>query len=377
MDEKYLHNGIKLLKKRDFLEAINNFEEYIVSDNTNYIGFYYLGLAYIFRELYDEAYKYILKAYKLNENDVNTINTLAFLNLKYNNVDEAINYWLDVLDIDKKNYIVRRNLDKVKKCKNIQKLVNSASPDDFVTFKTKKSMDLPFKIPLLETFKINYIWLSVFIIITAGVVFFLFRYNIQNNNAVHLPLEINIKNLSNITLPDIEGDYIIDKSIKKSIFNLKADEIQILFYETKKHIQKQYFNKATININKILHSNAGIIIKKKFKILKHFIIPRQTFKLQDNISYSTLMNLPLLYEDIQIVWEGKMEDIELDEEEPLIVFNFFVKEKEQSIGVAKVFFKKLFTNLVNGKNVIISGKFIQIDKKSRSPIIEGISLKEL
>ncbi|MBU1078544.1 MAG: hypothetical protein KKH98_14695 [Spirochaetes bacterium] len=375
MSDKYLHNGIKLLKKRDFLEAINNLEEYITYDNTNYLGYYYLGLAYIFRELYDEAYKYISKAYKLNENDVNTINTLAFLNLKFNNVDEAINYWLDALDIDKKNYIAKRNLDKVKSSKNIKKLVNSASGDEFINFKVKKTIELPFKIPhLFDSIKINYIGLIIFIAV-IGIIFLLTRIDFNKFKIKKGLSGDDVKNLTKISLPNLDRDYMIDKTITKSIFNLKPEEVRELFYKTKLLIQKQHLNEAAVIINKVLHSNAGLIIKEKFKILKQFISPQQTFELPDNVVYSDLMNLPLIYEDVQVIWEGKMEDIRIDDEESSTVFNLFVKEHGQTIGVARVIFTRLITTLTNGKDVIVSGRFIKVDQTSRNPVIEGLHLK--
>ncbi len=145
--EKKLHNGIKSLKKKDYLEAIHNLEEYIAHNNTNYLAYYYLGLAYIFRELYDEAYTHISKAYQLNKNDTNIINAIAFLNLKLNNIDEAINFWLDILDVDKNNHTARRNLNKVKKSNNSERLVSTASPDEFISFKLKKDLNLNLKIP--------------------------------------------------------------------------------------------------------------------------------------------------------------------------------------------------------------------------------------
>lgn len=371
--EKYLHNGIKSLKKKDFLEAINNLEEYISYNDTNYLGYYYLGLAYIFRELYDEAYKYILKAYELNEYDFNTINTLAFLNLKFNNVDEAVNYWLDILDIDKKNHIAKRNLEKVKKCSNIDKLVSSVYPDEFINFKVKKNIRLNIRFP---KFRLKYLKICIPVIIAAGITLLIYKLIVTRDNIKIKKFDIpSKKNFQSVDLPDMEKDYIIDKNIKKSIFNLKPGEIKKLFYNTKKFIQRQSYNKAIININKILHSNAGIIIKERFKILKSFTRTRETFQLKDNISYSTLMNLPLLYEDIQVVWKGKIEDIKSDEDTQTTMFNLFVKENKQSIGMAKVIFQKMFTNLTNGKKAVISGKFLKLDEKSRRPVIEGIGMK--
>ncbi len=173
----------------------------------------------------------------------------------------------------------------------------------------------------------------------------------------------------------MKEDYVIDKNIKKSIFTLKPGEVKNIFHNTKKFIKAQYFNKATISINKVLHSNAGMIIKERFKILKSFISSLETFKLKDNIHYSTLMNLPLLYEDIQVVWKGKIEDISIDEDAQTSMFNIFVKENKKTIGMAKIVFKKILTNLTNGKEVILSGKFLKIDEKTRNPIIEGIGIK--
>ncbi len=222
MQDKYLHNGIKLLKHGDFLEATNNFEEYIIYDNSDYLGYYYLGLAYIFRELYDEAYKYITKANKLNENDLSTINTLAFLNLKFDNVDEAINYWLDILDIDKKNYIAKRNLDKVKKSKHIQKLVTSAEPDEFINFKIKKGLHLSNIMPILpkplKNIRPLYIWISLGIITLSGLTVFIiikkpFTYK-------RTPKIISKATLYKVVLPNMEADYIIDK---KSIYKYETN----------------------------------------------------------------------------------------------------------------------------------------------------------
>lgn len=377
MDDKYLHNAIKLLKKRDFLEAINNLEEYIANDNSNYLAYYFLGLAYIFRELYDEAYKYISKAYKLNDNDINTINTLAFLNLKYNNVDEAINYWLDILDIDKKNYIAKRNLEKVKKSKNIQKLVNAAKPDEFVTFKIKKSLDLPFSMPSFSHI-INPKYVIAGMILIAVFFIIIYIINIKPSSTKKERLsQKQLQTLNNMNLPNLENDYLIDNNISKSPFNLKPEEIKQLFYQTKKLIARQYFNQATININKVLHSNAHFIVKEKFQILKQFLGYHSSFKIKDNVNYNTLINLPLLYEEVQVIWQGKIEDIELSEEENSTTFNLFIKQEGQSIGMAKVYFNRLFNNLNNGNEVIISGRFIKIDKQNRNPIIEGIGVKDL
>jgi tetratricopeptide (TPR) repeat protein len=374
--EKYLHSAIKLLKRKDFLEAIHNLEEYIIENPDNYLGHYYMGLAYIFRELYDEAYEHINKANSLTENDANTTNALAFLNLKYNNVDEAINYWLDILDFDKKNYLARRNLDKVKKAKNVDRLIKNASPLEFINFKVRTPLN--FKLPKIPGINSKVLKISSITIISIGIIALLFIYLPKTKFLTQRKTkQLNVKKLEALNLPDIEKDYIIDKDIKKSVYNVKPEEIKKLFTATKVFIKNKEYNKATVNINKVLHSNAGILIKERFKILKSFIVTRETFQLKDNIEFSTLMNLPLIYEDTQVVWEGKIEDIDIDKKAQLSRFNLFVKEDNDSIGIARIVFNKLFTSLTNGKNIRISGTFIKIDEKNRYPLIEGVGLQKI
>jgi len=378
---KYLNDGIKALKKRDFLEAIHNLEKCIQIDKNNPLGYYYLGLSYIFRELYDDAYTFILKAYQLNDSDADTINALAFLNLKFGNIKEAINYWLDILDMDPNNYIAKINLNKLKNAKNPNRLILIAKPQDFINFHLKGeyfNYKLPLKFNIKPFLRKNYLLIIILLLISFGIIFVILSpQKIKRNYFLTKKIKFfsHRKKLNNITFPDINDDYIIDKNIKKSILKLKPYEIKKIFLKTKNLIKNKEYNKAIININKILHSNTSVVVKERFQILKTFIPEVESFTIKNNIPYSTLMNLPLLYQDVQVVWKGKIEDLIIDDKKNKTTFNLIVKEKNNSVGMAKIFFNKLLVNLTNTQNAIVSGKFLKLDNKTRTPVIKGIGIK--
>lgn len=366
--EKHLHNGIRLLKHGDFIGAIDNFEEYNSNDNTNPSSYYYLGLTYIFRGLFDEAYNYLLKAHRLSENDANVLNALAFLNLRSNRVEEAVNYWLDILDLDKGNYFAKRNLDKVRQTKNIDKLVKTAAAEEFISFKIRKGLRI-------DLFKLNFLRTAsaavLLLVIVLAAVFIVRMSGRDRVTAVH---KVHLEDIEKVSMPEEGSDYIIDRSVTRSILKLNPEEVLALFRSTKELLKKALYNKALFNINKVLHSNSTIAVKEKFRILGQFTAVRENFGLPDNVDYSELVNFPLFYEGVQVVWQGKIEDLSL--EGGRVAFNLIVKEKNKAIGVVKVRFDRNVFNIANGMDIVLSAQFQKIDEETRHPLLQGISIKK-
>lgn len=375
--QKYFDEGFKSLKRGDYLNAISNFEECLTYDRNDYLVYYYLGLAYIFRKNYEDAYKFLAKAYKLNSEDTSVINAIAFLNLKDGNIQEAINYWLDALDIEPKNVNIKRNLEKVRKTKDVKKLAEIAKAEDFIGFKIRRRIYLKFDLILFIRKNIKYITAGIIPVVIIG--YFLFFKPSDNKRIVKPDIsfkdEFNVKSLKEIELPDIKDDYIIDRNIKKSLFRFTKSDAQFMFNRCKKYIKEKKYNLATVIINKILHSNLNFIIKEKFSILKRFIPEINKFNIKDNITYSELMNFPTIYEDIYVIWQGKVEDIELDEENNITEFKVIVKESESAVGVANIYFNQLLPVLKEGINIKLLGRFEGIKEGSRYPVIRGISIK--
>ncbi len=377
--QKHFDEGLKSLKKGDFLNAITNFEECLTYDKNDYLIYYYLGITYIFRENYENAYKYLLQAYKLNAEDTSVLNAIAFINLKEGNVQEAINYWLDGLDIEPKNIIIKRNLERIKKAKNVDKLVETVVPEDFIGFRVRMRVSWKFfNLEFLKQKKKLYIILSIIIFIIILTVIPLVFDNRKEDNIRYKEVKVKIqnkKNIDDIKLPDIKEDYIEDKSIKKSLFKFSKSDVIYLFERCKRYIESKEYNSAIIIINKILHSTLSFPIKERFKILLGFIPQIKEFKVKDNIQYSEIMNLPTIYEGVNILWQGKVDDIEILENKNESYFNFIVRENGDTAGVVIAYMKQIMPSLKNGDSIELLGKFVGIKEGTRMPFISVNSIK--
>lgn len=370
--QEHFNNGLKSFKKGDFLTAILNFEECLNYDPNDFLVHYYLGLVHIYRKNYDTAFKFIKTAYQLNNEDVNVINALAFLSLKNGNTQEAINFWVEALEIEPKNIIIKKNLEHLKKSKDIKKLIESASPEEFIRFKIRHELKININ-KLLPTKKFVYIGsisLVSLALITIFVNIFKQKKPEKQNSEIFITQKENIPySIEEIFLPDNEEDYI-QRDIEKALFKYTKSDVKYLFSQCKKYLKEKRYNSAIIIINKVMHSNLSYIVKQKFALLKFFITPPSKFEIKDNILYSDIINFPSIYEGTYILWTGIVNDIKIDETKTQ--FRFIVKEDEGSIGITEVYFEKILPSLQNNDRIKLLGVFEKIKQGSRLPLIKGI-----
>ncbi|MBN1897441.1 MAG: hypothetical protein JW827_01585 [Spirochaetes bacterium] len=382
--QKHFDIALKSLKKGDYLNAITNFEECLTLDRSDYLVYYYMGITYIFRKDNDTAYKFIQKAYKLNPEDVSVLGAMGFLNLKEKNIQEAINYWLDALDLDPKNITIKRNLERVRKASDVNKFADMAHPENFIGLKTRRPLQMPswifLKFPLdLKKLSMKYKLAGAGIAV-ALVLFFVLEPVFHRDTSFTYKMDEPVKvegSLKDVELPDIEDDYIQDKSVKKSLFKFSKNDAEYLFSRCKNYIQEKKYNSAIIIINKILHSDLHFIIKEKFKILKQFVPDLNEFKVKDNITYSEIMNFPSIHEDVQVIWRGKVDDVLFDEDQNITQFKLIIKEDDNTVGVSQIFFKQILPAIKEDITILLLGRFEGLYEGSRLPLVEGKSIQIL
>ncbi len=352
-----ISDGIKDLKKGEYFKAISKFEDVLILDKNNSDALYYLGLAYIFRNQFDKAYKYLTKAKTITPDDPSILNALSYIQLREGNIEEAINFLLDILDTHPDNLIAKKNLEKIRKTKDLKRL-SHISPETYLKFRIKKPIRIPFsrvKHEIKPSPRLLFGIAGVFFIIAF---LFLIIKIIPSGNTQKERLKIE-----DITLPDIKEDYMIDKNIKQKMFEYTSKDLKFLFKECKRLIQKRKYKSAIKTINRILHSNATVIVKERFKILKKFITLDKNEDLEENISYNEVMNLPALYEGGWIHWKVKI--IKANDNK----FTGLVYEDKEPAGLAEFIMEKP-VKLQKNFLVEIKGIFYNIDIKSRRPIIK-------
>ena len=104
--EAYSNLGIVLFLKRNFLEAIKNFEHCITSKEK--LDFYYLNIGNCYRELsnFQDSLKYYEQALSKNPNNYEIFFNLGILYLSIpKNFNKAISFFEKSIEINKKNYL--------------------------------------------------------------------------------------------------------------------------------------------------------------------------------------------------------------------------------------------------------------------------------
>jgi tetratricopeptide (TPR) repeat protein len=135
---------------------------------------------------------------------------------------------------------------------------------------------------------------------------------------------------------------------------------------------------AKYNLNRILESNASPGLKNKSRLLLSYMeVPRfDTFVWKDNFSYAEVIREPLLYRDCHVIWRGMATNVELLPN--LTVFEFLVgyDTLETLEGrVAVVFDKAVFLN--PGKPLEVLGRVAPVSAENKWGIrLEGVAIHQ-
>lgn len=90
------------------------------------------GIASINLFNYIEARIYLNRALLIDKNNIEVLQTLAFLNLKENKTGDAVENYLHILDIDPQNKTARKKLDMLKLSQNLEQDIRQIQLADFV-----------------------------------------------------------------------------------------------------------------------------------------------------------------------------------------------------------------------------------------------------
>jgi len=106
-----------LRKSGEIEEAIKILEKGIQKHPNYATGYLILGRCYKDKELYEPALAQLEKAYELDHQNILSLRELADLHLKLNNIDNAIKYFENLLNLDPLDDETRKKLNELKKKK--------------------------------------------------------------------------------------------------------------------------------------------------------------------------------------------------------------------------------------------------------------------
>ncbi|MCL2765554.1 MAG: tetratricopeptide repeat protein [Treponema sp.] len=299
-----LNKASYLAKKRDYDGALKTLKDEEDRYNRSFRYYYLYAAICLYSGNFVEAHEYFNLARKIKINDPNTMLGFAVLNLKRMNTVQAVNYYLNVQEIDPDNKIAKRALLVIKKYSASEAL------SDWMTYDRLSKLFPPIPPPAIDSktiFNASLIFAAVLIfsyIVLAAV------------NILPSPFKTRGQRPA--------SEYTLSSQEKKEPVQVDGFYRYILTqdqavnqYERALSLFTSYRDEAAkINLNRILESNASQALKNRAAILlNNMEVPGfDNFKRADNPLFSDVKNEPVIYRNVHVIWRGMATNVEVTDE---------------------------------------------------------------
>ena len=325
-----LSKAARLAKKRDYEGALKILGAGEDRYNGSFKYYYLYAVICLHSGSFVEALTFFRRARQIKMNDPNTLLGLAVLYLKRMNTVQAVDHYLDVQEIQPKNRIAKKALAVIRKYSASDALSEWMTPSRL----EKLYPPIPFA-PLSSRVIIGASLILAAALILASGLFLIFRVLpspfktrqarptaefVLSGQERSEPVEVGGSYRYILTRDQATGLY--DRAL--SLFTAFRDEA------------------AKINLNRILESNASEGLKNKALLLLSYMeVPGfDTFKRNDNPSFSDVRNEPVIYRDVHVIWKGMATNVEVTDEHTRFDFLVGYDTRRTLEGIVQVTFDR-------------------------------------
>lgn len=363
--QNVLAKAKRLLNARKFSEVIRLLQGYDTEFTYSIDYYYYFGVAYMYLGDIGSAKTKFDDARKISVIDTRVLLAQAAIFLRRGDTSRAINYYLDILDIDPLNKIAIEAMEFIK---------NHATPDvisQWVSSGKIKKFYPPLGInPIIPQ---TIFGISVFLAIIVTGLCFVMQY--QKNK----PLPRG--DLSPYVLTVDERDNASQQDMSNSLYRyiLTPRQITDSYDYLLKCVTEYRDNAARVEINRLNNSNASNLIKQNAMMLEDKLSEPTFDTIKDNYSYEKVAEDPYLYINCWVSWTGRIANVlETDTSYSCDLLVGYENQKRVE-GIVPLHFEgamdidPAFPIRVLGKLGVLDGKLCMYGKSVYQPL-DGSSL---
>ena len=289
--------------------------------------------------------------------DYEILNGLSYISILRGEKTSAINYLLDAEYYAPPEVKVKlkKNLSLFSEIPDIFTLRSVVKPRDFIIL----SLPQTSKIQNLGIFRFSLTSFRNLVILLISISLGLVLYLVISNLIGIFNYSSNSVVLRNISRVDIDTSVklIEPSSILTNDIVLTDNEVSSLFNELRILLSKnRASNRARFIANYLLNSNASTQVKSKVEVLKTFMeVPEVNLDWQP--LYEEINSKPILYNDVYVVWKGKI--VNVSKVGDIANFTFVVYGKDES--VVRGFIKARMKNFLDGyigQNITVLGRIL-------------------
>jgi len=293
MRKSALEQAKALLKRRSFARALTILEAAEANYRDSFDYYLTAGIACLYLGIWGSAVSYFQQARKIRVTETNLLLSQAVLYLRRGDTDRALQYYLEVLNNDPENKTAKEAMEFIRVSGNYETICNW-----FDSGRIQK-----FYPPLgVNPAKVSRILFSAVAGICVGLcIIFLLkpqRYNDSGKRA----------DLSNLALTADEAKNLHEKDLSGAVYHfiLSDREIRSAYDDARQYFQDFRDNAATVEINRILNSNASSAVRQKASLLLTYFEEPTFDSLTDNYSYAQVAADPALYLGCWVAWSGRI-----------------------------------------------------------------------
>jgi len=354
MKARSLTEARGLYRARRFADVIRLLEPDVFKFRESFEYFQLLGFSCLHTGDLGGAFSYISRAHQLKDDDVNVLLGLAAVHFRRAENETAIKRWLEVLEAQPANQTARRGMDILRR---------GLTPDQLQELIDSGRLKLLYPPLPQRAIPVSVIIAALGVLILAGVGVLIFR--------IARPAESQRPGVSVIEIPPDITSYI--ESGTDFTFVLSEREVRQSFQKAKGYLLAYRDNPATVEINRILLSNAAPAVKERARMLKGFVTLPTFDTLRDPFPYATVAHQPALYDACTVRWKGKIANLANGKD--AITFDLLVgyDQERQLEGIVAVTLN-FAVQLANGGPLEVLG---QVVARGDVVTLNGISVHSL
>jgi tetratricopeptide (TPR) repeat protein len=361
-----LQKATRLARSGNYEGAIRTLEPEINRYYGSFRYYYILGASCLYAGDFGGALTYFRLARDVKMRDPLVMLGLAVLYLRRGETDKAVDFYLDVRELDPKNKIAQKALVVIR---------THSGPDAFAAWlETGKLPSLYPPIPRAG-FSPTMLIIPAAAVIAASLLCFgiLVKFRVVPNpfnprGSRHIAVTFNLTGEERKEPVQTGGSYryiltraealdTYDKAL--SLFTAYRDEA------------------AKINVNHILESNASENLKNKALILRSYMeVPGfDSFRHTDNVSYGDVMRDPFLYRDVHVIWRGMATNVATAGNSTTFDFLVGYDTRKTLEGIVPVVFDKAMA-LNSERPLEVLGRVSLVNTRGDGIQLEGVAIHQ-
>lgn len=290
---------------------------------------------------------------KVEDDDPEVLNALAYLHLKRKETEEALDLWLEILDIDPANKLAKKNLQRMKHMTDVDSFVSKAKARTYILGAGQLPLQPRWMFALAGVFFL------------ALLIFFVFPELPWNDGGDPK------KNYGSVRLPSTD-DFVLEE--RNALYTFESSDIPRLFKDAKRDLRKRQYNSFIIRLNKVLHSNVKDAVKERFILLGEFLpTPVSYEEIKTQIRLTEIFNQQTVYENCYLVLNGKVENLKMEGN----TTTFNMRQRDQDTGesyLVRVQNDGRMETLKNGMDVRVLCRFRNVVKARGLILVESLKV---